>query len=106
MNLFDLVMVSESHQQALKIEKTVTRQSGGGLLSGSSIGIVGKTVGSNGNASSRASKSECKRLGRRVLIAETEKEEEADVRDELQFDEDEVANEDWVEGDVGPLLMV
>ncbi|KAI9192282.1 hypothetical protein LWI28_020457 [Acer negundo] len=35
-----------------------------------------------------------------------EEEDEAETRDELQFDGEEMLTEDWVEGDVGPLLMI
>ncbi|KAK0605884.1 hypothetical protein LWI29_031803 [Acer saccharum] len=37
---------------------------------------------------------------------EDEDEDEAETGDELQFDGEEMVNEDWVEGDVGPMLMV
>ena len=35
-----------------------------------------------------------------------EDEEESESGDDLQFDGEEMVNEDWVEGDVCPLLMV
>ncbi|KAK1554392.1 hypothetical protein Q3G72_011497 [Acer saccharum] len=35
-----------------------------------------------------------------------EEEDQAETGDELQLDGEEMANKDWVEGDVGPLLMV
>ncbi|KAL5777293.1 hypothetical protein ACOSP7_010219 [Xanthoceras sorbifolium] len=52
--------------------------------------------------------SECKKLSKKVMFAETDKGEDgdADIGAELQFDENEEVQEDLVEGDVGPLLMV
>ncbi|KAI9186509.1 hypothetical protein LWI28_017995 [Acer negundo] len=51
--------------------------------------------------------SKCKKLGKTVLFADMEEEEEvAIVGDKVQFDDDGMVNEDWVEGDIGPLLMV
>ncbi|KAI9157827.1 hypothetical protein LWI28_028681 [Acer negundo] len=51
--------------------------------------------------------SECKKLGKRVLFAETEGGDEDDVfvGEEPHFDGDEEVSAEWVEGDVGPLLM-
>ncbi|KAH7557291.1 hypothetical protein JRO89_XS11G0106700 [Xanthoceras sorbifolium] len=52
--------------------------------------------------------SECKKLSKKVMFAETNEGEDgdADMGAELQFDEEEEVQEDLVEGDVGPLLMV
>ncbi|KAI9157037.1 hypothetical protein LWI28_015897 [Acer negundo] len=50
--------------------------------------------------------SKCKAVGKRVLFAETNEENVAEIGDEPQFDDKEMTMEDLVEGDVGPLLMV
>ncbi|KAI9157171.1 hypothetical protein LWI28_017907 [Acer negundo] len=50
--------------------------------------------------------SECKTVGKKVLIAETNEEDVAKIGDEPQFNDEEMIVEDLVEGDVGPLLMV
>ncbi|KAJ6422551.1 hypothetical protein OIU84_027504 [Salix udensis] len=52
--------------------------------------------------------SDCKRLGKRTLFTETNEEHNDDtvITGEPLFDEDDEVIEDWVEGDVGPLLMV
>ncbi|KAG5224328.1 cell division cycle and apoptosis regulator protein [Salix suchowensis] len=51
---------------------------------------------------------DCKRLGKRTLFTETNEEHNDDtvITGEPLFDEDDEVIEDWVEGDVGPLLMV
>ncbi|KAB5521600.1 hypothetical protein DKX38_025919 [Salix brachista] len=52
--------------------------------------------------------SDCMRLGKRTLFTDTNEEHNNDtiITGEPLFDEDEEVIEDWVEGDVGPLLMV
>ncbi|KAK0596911.1 hypothetical protein LWI29_020052 [Acer saccharum] len=141
-NLFDPITVSEAHQRALQIEKSVSWRGVGGLLSYGNGGATGRLEGGSSSSISRTAavggssstpntfsapnqqpratggfkcfncgeaghrQSECKKLGKRVLFADTEEEEEvAVVGDEAQFDDDGLVNEDWVEGDVGPLLM-
>ncbi|KAL5744032.1 hypothetical protein ACOSQ2_027148 [Xanthoceras sorbifolium] len=143
MNLFNPITVSEAHQRALQVEKTVTRRGGGGLLSSNSSGAAVRSGTSSGHATSRATagssgifarpvanlnqqprtssalrcfscgevghqQSECKKLSKKVMFAETNEGEDgdADMGAELQFDEEEEVQEDLVEGDVGPLLMV
>ncbi|KAI9201366.1 hypothetical protein LWI28_022254 [Acer negundo] len=51
--------------------------------------------------------SECERLGKRVFFTDTDEGNDDDVviGGEPQFDKDDEVIEDWVEGDVGPLLM-
>ncbi|KAI9154490.1 hypothetical protein LWI28_027036 [Acer negundo] len=39
-------------------------------------------------------------------IQQFKDEDEAETGDELQFDGEEMVNEDWLEGDIGPMLMV
>ncbi|KAK3231822.1 hypothetical protein Dsin_003703 [Dipteronia sinensis] len=53
-NLFDPIMVSEAHQRALQVEKTVTCRGGGELLSGNNSGATARSGTSSGSATSRA----------------------------------------------------
>ncbi|KAL5779808.1 hypothetical protein ACOSQ2_010545 [Xanthoceras sorbifolium] len=111
---------------ALQVKKTVTCRGEGGLLSGNSSGMAVRSGTSSGHATNRAAagssgifpcfsygevghrQSECKKLSKKVMFAETDEGEDgdADIGVELQFDEKEEVQEDLVEGDVGPLLMV
>ncbi|KAI9178334.1 hypothetical protein LWI28_025234 [Acer negundo] len=145
-NLFYPIIVSEAHQQALQIEKSVSRRGVGELFSHGSGGTTGRlrggisssssrpvAVGSSSNNSSAPNifsapnqqprttggfkcfnrrevghrQSECKRLGKRVLFTDTDEgnDDDAVIGGEPQFDEDDEVIEDWVESDVGPLLM-
>ncbi|KAH7575977.1 hypothetical protein JRO89_XS02G0267200 [Xanthoceras sorbifolium] len=142
-NLFDPITVSEAHQRALQIEKSVSRRGVGGLFSHGSGGMTGRLGSGNSSTSSRPTavgsssstpnifsapnqqprtaggfkcfncgevghrQSECKKLGKRVLFTETDEGnvDDAVIGGEPQFDEDDEVIENWVEGDVGPLLM-
>ncbi|KAI9186839.1 hypothetical protein LWI28_021473 [Acer negundo] len=46
--------LSEAHQRALQVEKTITRRGGGGLLSGNDSGTAARTCTSSGSPTSRA----------------------------------------------------
>ncbi|KAI9154058.1 hypothetical protein LWI28_020408 [Acer negundo] len=46
--------LSEAHQRALQVEKTITRRGGGGLLSGNDSGTATRTCTSSGITTSRA----------------------------------------------------
>ncbi|KAB5512641.1 hypothetical protein DKX38_029669 [Salix brachista] len=143
-NLFDPITVSEAHQRALQIEKSISRRGTGGLLAQGSSGVTGKFGSNNSSSSNRSAimgsnngtpailstpnqqprvaggfkcfncgevghrQSDCKRLGKRTLFTETNEEHNEDtiITGDPIFDEDEEVMEDWVEGDVGPLLMV
>ncbi|KAL5785331.1 hypothetical protein ACOSQ2_007723 [Xanthoceras sorbifolium] len=142
-NLFDPITVSETHQRALQVEKTITCWGGGGMLSGNSSGAAARSSTSSGHTTSLAAagssgifpypvanpnqqlrtlsglrcfscgevrhrQSECKKLGKKVMFVETDEGEDGDtdMGAEPQFDEDDEVQEDLVEGDVGPLLMV
>ncbi|KAG5230103.1 hypothetical protein IMY05_015G0066000 [Salix suchowensis] len=83
-NLFDPVTVTEAHQRALQLEKTLARKSGNGPLSGFGSGLNNRnrtTVGSKFN------------------------EEDAEIVDETLSGGEE-ATEDFVDGDTGTMLMV
>ncbi|KAI9180372.1 hypothetical protein LWI28_004151 [Acer negundo] len=93
----------------------MTRRGGGGWLFSGSGSVPRRLGGSSNNATSQPAacrevghrQSECKKLGKRVLFAETDEddEDEAFIVEEPQFDEDDEINGEWVEGDAGPLLM-
>ncbi|KAH7568724.1 hypothetical protein JRO89_XS06G0037300 [Xanthoceras sorbifolium] len=122
-NLFDPITVSEAHQRALQIEKetwegnnsTSSRPAAVGSSSStpnifSALNQQPRTAGgfkcfNCGEVGHR--QSECKKLGKRVLFTETDEgnADDAVIRGEPQFDEDDEVIENWVEGDVGPLLM-
>ncbi|KAL5774198.1 hypothetical protein ACOSP7_011755 [Xanthoceras sorbifolium] len=132
-NLFDPITVSEAHQRALQIEKSVSRRGVGGLETWEGNNSTSSRPAAVGSSSSTPNifsalnqqprtaggfkcfncgevghrQSECKKLGKRVLFTETDEgnADDAVIRGEPQFDEDDEVIENWVEGDVGPLLM-
>ncbi|KAJ8619599.1 hypothetical protein MRB53_028128 [Persea americana] len=132
-NLFDPVSVSAAHQRVLQVEKQLMHRSNSGVavnLGSSSSGGVhrssssmnpGQQASSNpaqtnrtinsgikcfGSGETGHRRSECKKTGKRALFADTDddKEDDAYVGEEPAFDD--TPDEEILEGDTGPLLIV
>ena len=134
MNLFDPISVSTTHQKALQIEKQLGRRSGDGLLTniGSSTGGASRATSNSGpgqcapltgTPTNRTSTSgvrcfgygetnhcqvDCKNQGKKSLFVDPNdyEEEDAYVGEEPVFDGTYEGDEEVLEGDTGPTLVV
>ncbi|KAL5764000.1 hypothetical protein ACOSQ2_016594 [Xanthoceras sorbifolium] len=130
-NLFDPVTVTEAHQRALQLEKTLSRKTTSGYENTgnrSGIGASGSTISGQRNppniaqtprattgefrcfgcGETRHRLSECPRPAKKVLFIDPTEfnEKDAEIGEEPQSGVEEVAKEELVDGDTGTMLMV
>ncbi|KAI9161337.1 hypothetical protein LWI28_016487 [Acer negundo] len=101
--------VTEAHQRALQLEKTLSRKSNSGqtLNFGGGMSSRNRASSSSENTGSRPVLSKCPRPAKRVLFIDPAEfnEEDAEIIEEPQSGAEEVS-EELVDGDTGTMLMV
>ncbi|KAH7576469.1 hypothetical protein JRO89_XS01G0075400 [Xanthoceras sorbifolium] len=114
----DRITVTEAHQRALQLEKTLSHKSTSGQFVNyggvpSSRNMASSTSENTGNrsgvgASGRHRLSECPRPAKKVLFIDPTKfnEEDAEIGKEPQLGVEEVAIKELVDGDTGTMLMM